>query len=91
MFLIKFREWEKQTGQKWPKYKKDIFNEQGKCIKRKGWNYDAHEMIPNEYGGSLKWHNLHPARAPDQHQKLIHGKDGVLRKIQDAINNGIIE
>ena len=74
-------EWERHTEQTWPRYTALDIKNRGLPLKKLDKPYDAHEMIPNAQGGPLKWHNLHPARAPDQHQKLIHGKDAVLTEI----------
>ena len=77
-------EWSKNTGREWPTYKEPYFSKNGKAagpLKKIGDPYDAHEIIPNSHGGPLKWWNVHPARFPDQHQKVIHGKEAVLNKI----------
>ncbi len=75
------KKWEEKTGDTWPTYKYDIKGKEGKIVKRAGSKYDAHEIIPNEYGGPLTWYNIHPARFPDQHQAGIHGKNSVLTKL----------
>ena len=80
MFLIKFREWEKQTGQKWPEIRTREMNQNNEIetiIRR----YDAHEIIPNQYGGPLKWYNITPAKGGTQHQGGIHGKGSILNSI----------
>ena len=71
-------EWERQTGQKWPTYDKDIL-EHGRIIAKKGQRYDAHHIIENKYGGDNEWWNIHPAAKPQEHQRLIHGKDSPAR------------
>ena len=75
------KKWEEKTGQTWPTYEADVIGKKHKPVKFKGDRYDAHEIIPNEYGGPLTWYNIHPARFPDQHQAGIHGKDSVLNKL----------
>jgi hypothetical protein len=76
------KEWEANTGQKWPTYGSNA---------PKGRNpdspWDAHELIPNQNGGPIKWWNITPARFPDQHQKLIHGKGGAYEKLLKNIGN----
>ena len=68
------KEWEKQTGQKWPTYTEDVISEKtGRVIRRKGDKYDAHHIIENNIGGEHEWWNIHPARFPDEHQAGIHG------------------
>lgn len=41
--------------------------------------YDAHHIIENKYGGDNEWWNIHPAAKPQEHQRLIHGKDSPAR------------
>jgi hypothetical protein len=65
-------QWEQHTGQKWPRYLKDVRNAKGKVIAKKGQPYDAHHVIENIYGGPHEWWNLTPARFPDQHQGSLH-------------------
>jgi predicted ribonuclease toxin of YeeF-YezG toxin-antitoxin module len=65
-------EWERQTGQAWPRYAEDVLNAKGKVIAKKGQPYDAHHEIENIYGGPHEWWNLTPARFPDQHQGGLH-------------------
>jgi hypothetical protein len=65
-------EWERQTGQTWPRYAEDVLNAKGKVIAKKGQPYDAHHVIENIYGGPHEWWNLTPARFPDQHQGGLH-------------------
>lgn len=66
------KEWEQQTGQKWPTEKKQItIKETGK----REWRtvkYDAHHVVYNRYGGDNKWWNIHPAKSGVEHQNGIH-------------------
>ena len=78
--LSLIKEWENQTGQKWPTYDEDIF-ENGKKIATKGQRYDAHHIIENKYGGDNEWWNIHPAKRPQEHQRIIHGKDSPAREL----------
>ena len=71
------KEWEKNTGQKWPTYTETVYSKNGKEIKSVGQRYDAHEVIPNMMGGPLKWYNIHPAKFPNEHQAGIHGAGSV--------------
>ena len=73
--------WEKETGQKWPTYDKDIRNKNGKIIRSKGELYDAHHIIENSYNGPDEWWNIHPAKFPNEHQGGIHGKGAPSRDI----------
>ncbi|WP_299005962.1 hypothetical protein [uncultured Shewanella sp.] len=75
-------EWEKNTGQIWPRYTENLMSKDGTKINRKaGQPYDAHHIIESSYGGPNEWWNMHPARFPDQHQGGIHRKDGIIREI----------
>lgn len=65
-------EWERMTGQTWPRYTEDLVNESGTVLRKAGSPYDAHHVIENIYGGPHQWWNLTPARFPDQHQGGIH-------------------
>ena len=61
-------EWERQTGQTWPRYQAGDVPKGQKA----GGYYDAHHVIENIYGGPHEWWNLTPARFPTQHQSGIH-------------------
>jgi toxin YxiD len=75
-------QWEQKTGRTWPTYTQNVWGKNPvDPYKRIGDNFDAHEIIPNSYKGPLKWWNITPARAPDQHQKLIHGSGSSLNQI----------
>ena len=70
-------EWEKATGKKWPRYSNSKRSASGNgFIYKKGWKYDAHEFIPNAYGGPIKWWNIIPVHR-DKHQSGIHTEESV--------------
>lgn len=69
-------QWEKQTGQSWPRYAEDLYSKNGTLVRRAGQPYDAHHIIESSYGGPNEWWNMHPARFPDQHQQGIHRAGG---------------
>ena len=77
--------WEAQTKQTWPVYTKEVFSKAGKPLDKIGKRYDAHEIIPNEFGGPLQWHNIHPAKGGIDHQGGIHGTGSALNEIQGQI------
>lgn len=81
-------EWERQTGQKWPRYSENVPKKNGKpgFSRLKGDPYDAHHLIENELDGPAVWWNIHPARFPDQHQGGIHGSGSPLRKLLKNID-----
>ncbi len=70
-------EWEKNTGDKWPVYVEDVFNEAGEVIRQAGQRFDAHHLIESSFGGPNAWWNLHPAAFPYEHQLGIHGINSV--------------
>lgn len=80
-------EWEKNTGQTWPKYEKNIFNESGRKIAEQGKNYQAHHIIPQQLRGPHEWWNIHPAHIRI-HQGGIHGAGSQLSKILKNVPGG---
>ena len=75
------KEWEKRTGDIWPRYTEDVLNEAGQIVRRAGQPYDAHHIIELSVNGPNKWWNLHPASFPVEHQNLIHGAESMAKKI----------
>lgn len=74
-------QWEKQTGQTWPRYTENLYSKSGVLVRKAGQPYDAHHIIESSYGGPNKWWNMHPARFPDQHQQGIHRAGGPASQI----------
>ncbi len=71
------RQWEEATGIKWPRYNSSRRSASGKgFVFKKGWRYDAHEFIPNAYGGPIQWWNIIPVHR-DDHQSGIHTEGSV--------------
>src|SRR5699024_3347311 len=67
------KEWEENTGQKWPVYNENVISEKtGKIIRKQGDKYDAHHIIENTFGGEHEWWNMHPAKFPNEHQVLVY-------------------
>lgn len=71
-------DWEKETGQKWPKYTEPYYTKNGLEYKKIGDPYDAHHIIENQFEGPHEWWNMHPAKFPDEHQGGIHAKGSPL-------------
>ena len=69
-------EWEKNTGQKWPRYSEPVCGKNGAILRKAGDLYDAHHIIENKYGGDHAWWNITPARFFDEHQAGIHAANG---------------
>lgn len=63
-------EWEKNTGEKWPVYVEDVYNNAGEIIRQAGQRFDAHHLIESCFGGPNAWWNLHPASCLEH--KSIH-------------------
>ena len=79
------KEWERQTKQTWPRYTEEMIQKFNMSPKKLKHRFDAHEIIPNELGGPLQWHNIHPAIVGIQHQGGIHGKGSVLTTIETQL------
>lgn len=75
------QEWEKETGQEWPKYDKNVYDGKGRVIRLKGQPYDAHHIVEISYGGPNVWYNLFPAKHPDEHQRGIHRENSIASQI----------
>ena len=80
-------EWEENTGEKWPTYTKEVFDNKGKIVKDIGEKYDAHHIIENCYEGPHEWWNIYPASFPDEHQKGIHGSGSPCRELFKGVKN----
>ena len=78
------REWERQTGQKWPTYDKPLMSKSGRPYKDASDDWEAHHIIPKNNGGPHEWWNMHPVPRPD-HQTIIHGAGSALRQIMGGI------
>ncbi|WP_125833337.1 HNH endonuclease [Pseudomonas sp. v388] len=53
------REWELNTGLTWPKTESGV-------------DFQAHHVIPQQYGGPNQWWNLHPVPVGSAHQGGVH-------------------
>jgi filamentous hemagglutinin len=53
------REWELNTGLIWPKTESGV-------------DFQAHHVIPQQYGGPNQWWNLHPVPGGSAHQGGVH-------------------
>ncbi|WP_285351715.1 DUF637 domain-containing protein, partial [Pseudomonas sp. ME-P-057] len=53
------REWELNTGLTWPKTESGV-------------DFQAHHVIPQQYGGPNQWWNLHPVPGGSAHQGGVH-------------------
>lgn len=65
------KEWEKNTGESWPK---ETYTDKNGSVKTR--NYDAHHVIENKFGGKAEWWNITPAMRGVEHQGGIHRSQG---------------
>ena len=57
------KEWERNTGQKWP------------IDSKTGNKYDTHHIVEVKFGGKHEWWNIHPAKKGSEHQGGIHSTE----------------
>ncbi|NMD72629.1 hypothetical protein HHO41_20535 [Bacillus sp. DNRA2] len=74
-------DWEINTGDKWPTYKKDVLDDEGIVLKKAGQPFDAHHVIENSVKGPHEWWNIFPVRFPNEHQGGIHAAESLANKI----------
>jgi predicted ribonuclease toxin of YeeF-YezG toxin-antitoxin module len=75
-------EWERKTGQSWPRYQATVPTKRGDGVyRRSGQLYDPHHVIEASYGGTPEWWNIFPLRSPVAHQGGIHGSGSVAYEI----------
>lgn len=73
------KDWEMNTGKKWPYSGGSLKNERGRLLSNKPVRHQLHHIILISYGGPNQWWNSHPAEN-DAHVK-IHAKESVSKKI----------
>jgi hypothetical protein len=73
------KEWELNTGQKWPTYQVIERNKQGieQLVPK---NYEAHHIIQVSHGGPNKWWNIHPALRKE-HMDIHWGEGSTAKQI----------
>jgi|GEM_PF-2202112 len=80
------KQWEEQTGEKWPTYDQDIYSNNGIKIRSAGDLYDGHHIRPLEFGGRNTADNLTPLHAEDHYDRQgIHRPGGVFQQIGEAL------
>ena len=77
------KEWEQLNSREWPRYKEDVYNENGIMIRKAGNCYDAHHNQPLQLGGKNEASNLTPLDIR-QHSE-IHSKNGSCNKLVEAV------
>jgi predicted ribonuclease toxin of YeeF-YezG toxin-antitoxin module len=73
------KQWEANTGQKWPTYSNNVLKPDGSILAKQGSKYDAHHIIPKGEGGPHEWWNMHPVPRP-MHQADVHGGGSLLNQ-----------
>lgn len=63
------KEWEAVHGKPWPKYEEDVYSDNGKLIRKKGSDYDAHHIQPLSMGGKNEVGNITPLHAKEHYDK----------------------
>ena len=66
------KDWEAVNGEKWPTYKEDIYNAEGRVVRKEGDKFDAHHIQPLCMGGRNVPENLVPL-----HYESHIGKGGI--------------
>ncbi|RSK26539.1 hypothetical protein EJF36_06520 [Bacillus sp. HMF5848] len=74
-------EWERNTGEKWPIYDKDVLDDAGNVLRKAEQRHDAHHVIENSVKGPHEWWNIVPAKFPNEHQGGIHAAESLSKKI----------
>jgi hypothetical protein len=77
-------EWERETGQRWPRHSKFMLNTEGDLHHLAGSRHQAHHLIPQQFGGPQQWWNLHPLSA-ENHQGGVHGKSAPLTQLLKSL------
>lgn len=77
------RQWEIKNGKEWPRYKKDVINENGIVERKAGQLYDAHHIQPLSMNGKNEVSNITPLRVDDH--RMIHAKGGTLDSLTSKV------
>lgn len=77
------KEWEQLNHKEWPKYKEDVFNENGVRIRKAGDCYDAHHIQPLQLGGKNEVSNITPLDL-SKHAE-IHSTGGSCSKLVESV------
>jgi len=73
------KEWEAINNKEWPRYKQDVYNDNGVRIRKAGDCYDAHHIQPLSMGGANEASNLTPLDL-SKHSE-IHSSGGSCTKL----------
>lgn len=69
-------QWEEIHGVEWPKYREDVYSDNGNLIRKAGNDYDAHHIRPLCLGGENLADNITPLHAKDHYDKQgVHASE----------------
>ncbi len=81
------KEWENINKREWPKYKQDVYNENGIRVRKAGDNYDAHHIQPLKLGGENIASNITPMDYFKHNE--IHSGNGSCTKLLKAVEGAV--
>jgi hypothetical protein len=81
------QEWEQKNGMEWPTYKEDVYNKNGKRIRKAGDKYDGHHIQPLELGGKNTVDNITPIHVLKHNQggQTIHASDSPYKRLVNSV------
>lgn len=80
------KQWADEHGQPWPKYKNDVYSNNGKLIRKAGGDYDAHHIQPLSMNGKNEASNITPLHANEHYDKQgVHAPDSPYSKLDKIL------
>ena len=84
------KQWEKENNRAWPKYDHDVYSSNGKLIRKKGDDYDAHHIKPLGMGGENVASNITPLSAEVHYDKQgVHSPDSPYSRINKVLGGNV--
>lgn len=82
------QQWEEKYGIPWPKYTEDVYSSNGKLIRQKGHDYDAHHIQPLNFGGKNVAENITPIHAEKHYDSQgVHSPTSPYSQIEKLLSN----
>ena len=82
------RQWEEKYGIPWPKYTEDVYSSNGKLIRQKGHDYDAHHIQPLNFSGKNVAENITPIHAEKHYDSQgVHSPTSPYSQIEKLLSN----
>lgn len=82
-------EWEKENRKTWSVYEKDVYDDKGNLIRKKGQRYDAHHIQPLSMGGKNSADNITPISAEKHYDhKGVHANGSPYDNLEKEMKNG---